>query len=109
MNGTECRPQAPVAEGGPESYEGYLGDAPKTLFIFLATPLILPRNPRHLEKNGIHSNEEAWDERWENATGGTDGTGSPGAGGVRAASGRLKSDVKLFNAFVLIPPGEVKA
>jgi hypothetical protein len=38
MNGTECRPQAPVAEGGPESYEGYLGDAPKTLFIFLATP-----------------------------------------------------------------------
>jgi hypothetical protein len=38
MNGTECRPQAPVAEGGPESYESYLGDAPKTLFIFLATP-----------------------------------------------------------------------
>ena len=47
MNGTECRPQAPVAEGG------------------------------------------------------TDGTGSPGFGGVRAASGRLKSDVKLINAFVL--------
>jgi hypothetical protein len=38
MNGTECRPQAPVAEGGPESYEGYIGDAPKTLSIFLATP-----------------------------------------------------------------------
>jgi hypothetical protein len=38
MNGTECRPQAPVAEGGPEFYEGYLGDAPKTLSIFLATP-----------------------------------------------------------------------
>ena len=36
------------------------------------------------------------------ATGGTDGTGSPGTGGVRAASGRLKSDVKLYNAFVLI-------
>jgi hypothetical protein len=31
-------PLAPVAEGGPESYEGYLGDAPETLFIFLATP-----------------------------------------------------------------------
>jgi hypothetical protein len=28
----------PVAEGGPASYEGYLGDTPKTLFIFLATP-----------------------------------------------------------------------
>jgi len=41
MNGTECRPQAPVAEGGPESYEGYFGDAPKTLFIFLATPYLL--------------------------------------------------------------------
>ena len=36
------------------------------------------------------------------STGGTDGTGSPGAGGLRAASGRLKSDVKLFNAFVII-------
>ena len=38
MNGTECRPQAPVAEGGPEPYEGYIGDPPKTLSIFLATP-----------------------------------------------------------------------
>jgi hypothetical protein len=38
MNVTECHPQAPVAEGGPEPYEGYLGDPPKTLFIFLATP-----------------------------------------------------------------------
>jgi len=38
MKGTECRPQAPVAEGGPESYESYLGDAPETLFIFLTTP-----------------------------------------------------------------------
>jgi hypothetical protein len=38
MNGTECRPQAPVAEGGRESYEGYLGDPPKTLFMFLTTP-----------------------------------------------------------------------
>jgi hypothetical protein len=38
MNGTECRPQASVAEGGPESYEGYIGDTPKTLFIFIATP-----------------------------------------------------------------------
>ena len=38
MNGTECRPQAPVAEGGPAPYEGSLGDAPKTLFLFLATP-----------------------------------------------------------------------
>ena len=28
----------PVAERGPESYEGYLGDPPKTLFIFLSTP-----------------------------------------------------------------------
>jgi hypothetical protein len=28
----------PVAEGGPDSYEGYLGDTPKTLSIFLATP-----------------------------------------------------------------------
>jgi hypothetical protein len=28
----------PRSGGGPESYEGYLGDAPKTLFIFLATP-----------------------------------------------------------------------
>ena len=61
MNGTECRPQAPVAEGGSEIVR------------------VADRG----------------------ATGGTDGTGSPGAGGVRAASGRLKSDVKLFNAFVL--------
>ena len=38
MNGTECRPQAPVAEGGPESNEGYTGDTPKTLSIFLSTP-----------------------------------------------------------------------
>jgi len=38
MNGAECRPQAPVAEGGPESYEGLIGDTPKTPFIFLATP-----------------------------------------------------------------------
>ena len=38
MNGTECRPRAPVAEGGPEPHEGSLGDAPKTMFIFLATP-----------------------------------------------------------------------
>jgi hypothetical protein len=38
MNGTECRPRAPVAEGGPEPYEGSFGDAPKTLFIFLVTP-----------------------------------------------------------------------
>jgi hypothetical protein len=38
MNGTECRPQAPVAEGGLESYEGYLDNAPEILFIFLATP-----------------------------------------------------------------------
>ncbi len=38
MNGIECRPQAPVARGGPESYEGYIGDTPKTLFIFIATP-----------------------------------------------------------------------
>ena len=36
------------------------------------------------------------------AEGGTDGTGSPGVGGVRAASGRLKSDVKLSHAFVLV-------
>jgi len=34
MNGTECRPQAPVAEGGPESY----GDTPKTLSVFIAIP-----------------------------------------------------------------------
>jgi len=39
MNGTECRPQAPVAEGGPSFNESYhYGDTPKTLFIFLATP-----------------------------------------------------------------------
>jgi len=38
MNGTECRPRAPVAEGGPESYEGHIGDTPKTLSMFLATP-----------------------------------------------------------------------
>jgi hypothetical protein len=38
MKGIECRPQAPVVEGGPESYEGYIGDTPKTLSIFLATP-----------------------------------------------------------------------
>ena len=38
MNGTECRPQVPVAEGGPNPYEGYIGDPPKTLSIFLATP-----------------------------------------------------------------------
>ena len=38
MNGTECRPQAPVAERGLESYEAYLDDAPETLFIFLAAP-----------------------------------------------------------------------
>ena len=61
MNGTECRPQAPVAKGGSE-------------IVRVAA---------------------------RGATGGTDGTGSPGAGGVRAALGRLKSDVKLFNAFVL--------
>jgi len=65
MNGTECRPQAPVAEGGSEIV-------------------------RVAERG---------------ATGGTDGTGSPGAGGVRAASGRLKSNAKLFNAFVLIRAG----
>jgi len=34
MNGTECRPQAPVAEGGPN----VTANAPKTLFLFLATP-----------------------------------------------------------------------
>ena len=38
LNGPECRPQAPVAEAGAAHYEGSLGDAPKTLFIFLATP-----------------------------------------------------------------------
>jgi hypothetical protein len=31
-------PVSPRSGGGTESYEGYLGDAPKTLFIFLATP-----------------------------------------------------------------------
>jgi hypothetical protein len=29
---------SPRREGGAEPYEGSLGDAPKTLFIFLATP-----------------------------------------------------------------------
>jgi len=38
MNGTECRPQAPVAERGPESYEGYLGDTPKTLSVDINPP-----------------------------------------------------------------------
>jgi len=62
MNGTECRPQAPVAEWGSEIVR------------------VADRG----------------------ATGGTDGTGSPGSGGLRAASGRLKSDIKLINAFVLV-------
>jgi hypothetical protein len=56
MNGTECRPQAPVAEAGPVGFfDG--------------------------------GNRRDWFPG--------------GAGEVRAASGRLKSDVKLFNAFVL--------
>jgi len=58
MNGTECRPQAPVAEGGPVGF----------------------------------------------SMGGTDGTGSRGVGGVRAASGRLKADARLFFAFLLAIP-----
>ena len=37
------------------------------------------------------------------------GTGSPGAGGLRAASGRLKSYVKQFNAFVLVLQEDVGA
>ena len=89
MNGTECRPQAPVAEGGPAPYEGSLGDAPKTLCIFLATPY--PQSEGGSEIVRVAG---------RGATGGTDGTGSPGVGGMRAASGRLKPDVKLSNAFV---------
>jgi hypothetical protein len=57
MNGPECCPQAPVAEGGSEIVRV--------------------------------------------ADRGATGLVPPGAGGVRAASGRLKPDVKLFNVFVL--------
>jgi len=34
----EAALKPPVAEGDPASYEAYLGDTPKTLSIFLATP-----------------------------------------------------------------------
>ena len=76
MNGTECRPQAPVAEGGPESYEGYIGDTPKTLFIFIATPYPLRQSEGDSEIVRVAD---------RGATGGTDGTGSWGSGGVRTA------------------------
>ena len=64
MNGAECRPQAPVAEGGPVGFfDG--------------------------------GNRRDW---------------FPGAGGVRTASSRLKSDIKPFNAFVLgLPKDSAKS
>jgi hypothetical protein len=34
----------------------------------LETGVIFSRNSGHLEKSGIHSNEEVWDERREDAT-----------------------------------------
>ena len=81
MNGTECRPQAPVAEGGPGPYEGSLGDAPKTLFIFLATPA-----PLRYSEGGSEIVRVAD----SGATGGTDGTGSPGGRGSEGGFRPLK-------------------
>ena len=85
MNGTECRPQASVAEGGPESYEGHIGDTPKTLSIFLATP-----TPSDNRRGALRLSVSPTEVR----RGGTDGTGSLGAGGARTASGGLKSDIQ---------------
>ena len=93
MNGTECRPQAPVAKGGPNPYEGYIGDPPKTLSIFLA-----PRTPSDNRRGALRSSVSPAEVRRGEPT----GLVPPGAGGVRAASGRFKSDVKLFTAFVLV-------
>jgi hypothetical protein len=79
MNGTECRPQAPV--GGGESYEGHIGDAPKTLFIFLATPCPLRKSEGGSEIVRVAD---------RGAMGGTDGTGSPGGRGSEGGFRPLK-------------------
>ena len=89
MNGTECRPQAPVAEGGPESYEGFIGDTPKTLSIFLTTPCPLRKSEGGSEIVRVAD---------RGAMGGTAGTGSLGGrgseGGFTALATALTSLVK---------------